>query len=478
MKKSFRNFILMVALFVLVSMVNIEPAWAALPAPPTNLEAVGGHYSSITLSWTDNSDNESQFRIWRKKQGDAFFSHSVTVPANTRKYKDEGLEPGTTYCYRMASSNGDGNSAYSNQVSATTSERPTIRILSPNGGEVWQVGETHYITWTTDAELQTGILYYIDDFAGSPAHEIVIGLAPDIHTYLWTVPSVMTNQARIRVYGHPVDSGETFSDETDAYFTIAPSDTTEVVPMGLPAPSNLVLENEGTEVRLDWQDNSSSELGFRIYYRINDGEAGILDSVGPNTTTYNAHLAPGNNYAFRVQAFNAMVSSGYSNVVNVTIAEDSVVEVEPEDDSDSSPGTGQTVLRFYIDSVEYYVQTPSDSNSRLLTMDTAPIISGGRTLLPICYVSEPLGADVLWDAYLDQVTVKLGSKTIVMWINNGSARINGVETAIDPVNPAVTPIIIPPGRTMLPLSFIAANLGCDVQWNAATREVIVTYPKL
>jgi uncharacterized protein len=37
------------------------------------------------------------------------------------------------------------------------------------------------------------------------------------------------------------------------------------------------------------------------------------------------------------------------------------------------------------------------------------------------------------------------------------------------------PLIMPPGRTMLPLRFIAETLGCQVEWDAATRRVTITY---
>ncbi|HBQ28369.1 MAG TPA: hypothetical protein DD719_02955 [Desulfotomaculum sp.] len=30
---------------------------------------------------------------------------------------------------------------------------------------------------------------------------------------------------------------------------------------------------------------------------------------------------------------------------------------------------------------------------------------------------------------------------------------------------------------MLPLRFIAENIGCDVKWNSDTQEVTVSYPK-
>jgi titin len=55
--------------------------------------------------------------------------------------------------------------------------------------------------------------------------------------------------------------------------------------------------------------------------------------------------------------------------------------------------------------------------------------------------------------------------------------VNGIGTPIDPQNPNVAPIIVPPGRTMLPLRFIAESLGCQVDWNQALQEVTVTYPK-
>ncbi|MGB9794671.1 MULTISPECIES: stalk domain-containing protein [Caldisericum] len=36
---------------------------------------------------------------------------------------------------------------------------------------------------------------------------------------------------------------------------------------------------------------------------------------------------------------------------------------------------------------------------------------------------------------------------------------------MDSTNTKVIPVIIPPERTMLPIRFIAENLGCWVHWN-------------
>ena len=134
------------------------------------------------------------------------------------------------------------------------------------------------------------------------------------------------------------------------------------------------------------------------------------------------------------------------------------------------PPTKSIIIRLYIDKTTYYV------NDELKTMDVAPIIRESRTLLPIRYVAEALGADVQWDAVERKVTITFKGTTIELWIDKNSAKVNGEYKLIDATNPKVTPIIIPPGRTMLPIRFIAENLGCKVDWDATLREVKITYP--
>lgn len=109
-------------------------------------------------------------------------------------------------------------------------------------------------------------------------------------------------------------------------------------------------------------------------------------------------------------------------------------------------------------------------------IDVPPTIIEGRTLLPIRWVAEPLGATVSWDNNEKKVVVTLKEIIIELWIGKNVARVNGMEKKIDPNNPKVVPMIIN-GRTMLPVRFVAENLGCDVQWNPDTKTVIITYPK-
>ena len=150
----------------------------------------------------------------------------------------------------------------------------------------------------------------------------------------------------------------------------------------------------------------------------------------------------------------------------------------------ATPSSGQVVIRFYVGRSDYYVNGQAQSmnssefgfpdlDAGANTPAVTPVISGGRTLLPIRFVATPLGATVNWDQAAQKVTVTLGGKTIELWIGQNTAKVNGVVTPIDPNNPDVTPLIIPPGRTMLPLRFIAGNLGCQVNWDQSQQEVTV-----
>ena len=57
----------------------------------------------------------------------------------------------------------------------------------------------------------------------------------------------------------------------------------------------------------------------------------------------------------------------------------------------------------------------------------------------------------------------------------GTLPIRGSYVLIDSANPDVVPLILPPGRTMLPFRFIAEQLGAHVDWDPIGRVVTITY---
>lgn len=89
------------------------------PAAPSNATARAASSSRIEIAWADNSDNETGFTIERSRDGSRW-SEIATADRNQTFYLDMGLEPGTTYSYRVRAMNPSGYSGYSNSASATT----------------------------------------------------------------------------------------------------------------------------------------------------------------------------------------------------------------------------------------------------------------------------------------------------------------------------------------------------------------------
>jgi putative Ig domain-containing protein/matrixin/fibronectin type III domain protein/Ig-like domain-containing protein len=92
----------------------------APPASPGALTASAASTSAINLSWADNSNNESGFRLERKTGVSGAYSLIATLPANQTGYSDTGLAAATTYYYRVKAFNNAGESGYSNEAFATT----------------------------------------------------------------------------------------------------------------------------------------------------------------------------------------------------------------------------------------------------------------------------------------------------------------------------------------------------------------------
>lgn len=95
------------------------PAASSPPASPDGLEAVADSPGSITLSWNDNSDNETGFIIEWSPDASSYSRLHTTI-SDTTTYTNTGLRPGTTYHYRLRAYNSTGYSDYTEPVESTT----------------------------------------------------------------------------------------------------------------------------------------------------------------------------------------------------------------------------------------------------------------------------------------------------------------------------------------------------------------------
>jgi hypothetical protein len=91
-----------------------------VPRPPDHVAVAGISAGQVRVSWSDNSDDEEGFVLYRRKQGtsDDFTIVNPPAVANATSYIDWGgdtpqgvLESGATYCYQVAAYNVNGLSA-------------------------------------------------------------------------------------------------------------------------------------------------------------------------------------------------------------------------------------------------------------------------------------------------------------------------------------------------------------------------------
>lgn len=99
--------------------------------------------------------------------------------------------------------------------------------------------------------------------------------------------------------------------------------------------------------------------------------------------------------------------------------------------------------------------------------DTKPVVTDGRTLVPIRAIIEAFGGGVSWDGSTQSVLLNMDDDTIKLVIDSNTAYLNNSEETLD-----VAPTIIN-GRTMLPIRFIAEGFNLGVAWDSSSQTVSI-----
>ena len=156
----------------------------------------------------------------------------------------------------------------------------------------------------------------------------------------------------------------------------------------------------------------------------------------------------------------------------ISEGEASIIQVIAKDTAGNA--TTKTINIKYIKTTIIKLQVKNAVamiNADTVSLDAPPIIKNGRTLVPVRFISEALGAEISWDPVFQIIDIVLGNDTIRLQIGKNFASVNNKKIVID------TAPIIDHGRTMVPVRFISEALGAEVVWDDATKTVTIIYPK-
>ncbi|MBN1676756.1 MAG: fibronectin type III domain-containing protein, partial [Kiritimatiellae bacterium] len=287
-----------------------------VPTAPSGLAAAAQSTTSIRLTWTDNSGNETVFKVDRSPDGSSW-TRVAEPAANTTAWTDSGLAAGTKYYYRVKASNSAGDSGYSNVATATTDE--SLPAQPSNLAAASLSSTSIKVTWTdtSDNETQFKIRRSLDGadwdtlapvFPAANATSYTDSGLSGGTTYYYKIRS--ENAAGVSAYTAPVAATTGVA--------------TPAAPSGLTATAV-----SSTSVALSWTDNASNETQYKIDRRRSGTDTWVrVAEPGANTTAYtDSGLSPNTDYYYMVKASNAAGNSPYSNVAPVTT--DETVPAQP-----------------------------------------------------------------------------------------------------------------------------------------------------
>lgn len=131
-----------------------DPAWSEyLPAAPSRVAIRTIADTLFRVSWHDDSEGETGFRVERKTTAEGYFRTVAVVPRNTSLFDDrEAKAADTEYWYRVAAIAPNGVESASGPVSAR------FRVLAPEELTCSGTGETSVrISWKPDTTVGSRI---------------------------------------------------------------------------------------------------------------------------------------------------------------------------------------------------------------------------------------------------------------------------------------------------------------------------------
>lgn len=273
----------LLALMILTAGTLAQPHAAFAPGKPKELKATADGPRAVNLDWKNVRGSEGYY-VYR--------DGNRVGEAGQSDYRDEGLQPATTYEYRVSAFDDDGDEGdLSNAVQVTTEELPGPTV--PTDLVAAAAGPYRIDLDWSPSEAESGVAFYRvfrDDDEIATTDKTVYGdpgLDPETE------------------YEYRVSAVDGLGNESDRSAPAAA--TTEMEP-GPPPPRNLVaVAWSSTQINLSWSPPAASAHPVQGYNVYRDGE-----SIGfvVSTAFIDTGLDPETTYGYTVAAVDTQEVEG------------------------------------------------------------------------------------------------------------------------------------------------------------------------
>ncbi|WP_168215697.1 fibronectin type III domain-containing protein [Roseimaritima ulvae] len=253
----------------------------------------------VQVQWTDNSNNETGFRVEASTDGGTTFTTVATTGINENLVDVTDLTPGEVYQFRVFATNGIDSPASGTSSLTTSADPPTSVTATGNTTTSIEVQWQYPVGDTSTSELEMsedGVSFTVVDSSISQSSYVVDSLTSGTTYYF-----------RVRV--------------ATAAGSAAYSAVVSAEPVEIAAPTNLTTSDvANTSLTIDWVPGGDPGTEQRIEYSEDSGATfSEVAVVSESTSSFDiTGLEAGTNYQIRVIAFSPAGESDPSNVATVT----------------------------------------------------------------------------------------------------------------------------------------------------------------
>ncbi len=277
---------------------------------PSDLTATATSANLVVVRWSDNSSNESGYRVERQNLVTGAFALLANLPANSVEFTDVNLNPDTQYTYRVSAVGLNGNTAvYTANASALTFP------ATPTGLVARGVNSSRIdLTWVDNSTTEFGYEIWRSTSAAG-TYTLVDRITRQNMTSFSdnTVAHNIMYYYRVRAFR-----------EAGAFSAVS---NTAVGITKFDAPELRLVVAANKRVVLEWTNNTPDAEGFileRTSMLDNNVPTGFasITTLSRGVTTYtDNNVQPGITYFYRLRAFNntTRATSANSNTVNARL---------------------------------------------------------------------------------------------------------------------------------------------------------------
>jgi hypothetical protein len=312
--------------------VNVPVVAPAAPVALTATPDATG--TSVALSWTDNSNNESSYLVEVSTNAGSALPTWSTVTTVTRTAAEIAATLGTVspvptttvlgsfYTYRLSAINGAGSSGYATATvdltppvaPAAPTQLVTAVIASNMVYLVWSDNSTNETAFNVEASTDGGTTW--TGLAGYGGWGGYVAANTGLVGYVAAAVPGTSYTYRVTAYRSSVFG-------TTSYSTAL---TSSAVTVAIPAaPTNVLVtpypETGGLQAWLSWTDNANNENDYLVELSTDAGVTwaptvitrSAFEAVSTGAAKYAVNAVPGKVNTYRVTARNALGSSTTSS---------------------------------------------------------------------------------------------------------------------------------------------------------------------